>query len=1171
MIIKRTTLLSLCVLFSLAFSSFITAQNDVLNIALRHIQNERENLKLTQDDIDQYRLSDMYTSSHNGVTHIYFVQQFNNTDVENAIINVNILPNGEILNMGNRFVSNLKSRTSGKIILDADDALLSALKIYNIPAPEGITLKERISAKEYIFKGEGIAVDDIPVKAVYTILEDKSVRLSWQIEIQEFGSRNWWNSKIDAETGELLSHRNQILSCNFNHGNTQCDEAAHSKFARTLNIESKTKSEIAANAPLANSYGVVPVPAESPNHGQRQLVSNPSDPIASPFGWHDTNGVDGPEFTITRGNNVHAYHDIFAINRSIGDEPDGGPSLDFDFPFDPNSDLPYSQVDAAIVNLFYWSNMMHDVWYQYGFDEVSGNFQANNYGKGGNQGDYVRAEALDGLGTNNAFFGTGADGSGAQMQMLVWSGQGLPPRELPPLKTMDSQGNLAEYQMLGAAFGPPLPETAIISKGFLVDDGTEPLADACEDIMNGNDILGSIAVIDRGDCEFGTKVLKAQNVGAIAVIVCNNVPDEIIPMGGGADGGSVNIPSVMVSQADCDQIKLNIADLTFEIQGNFDIPTPGPTGRDGDFDHGIIAHEYTHGISIRLTGGPGTGGCLSNMEQAGEGWSDWFGLAMTTDADNFAEERRGIGTYALGQAINGNGIRPFPYSRDMAVNPHTYQDINNESVPHGVGSVWAVMIWDLYWNLVDVYGFDEDLKNGAGGNNIAMQLVLDGLKNQTCNPTFIDARDAIIAADFSNNQGANICLIWETFARRGLGFDAQPGGIEAYNVAEVCNKNLKIKKSANKEVDAGATITYSLLITNDFPEALTNAVVQDILPTGTTYVAGSATCPNTTVEAGVITIEIGDLDVGQMVICNYDLKVDASLASSVVFEDGIEDGITNWVIESPVGTSQWGTNSNSYEGSVAFFAANTPEESDQYLTLAEPFFIDNANQILSFWHNYNTEFQWDGGVVELSTDGTNWIDLGDKMIQNGYNGAVMVNEASTISGREAFNGNSNGYIQTLIEVGDWLNQDIWIRFRLACDGFVNEEGWYVDQVQLFGSFQSITNQACVSSDLNENVCAEISSLVTGSGTSATIDLDDNTAFSVYPNPTDGKITLDIKNPVNGSASIKIMSMDGRQLLSKGLNQTSGILQMDLSNLGSGMYILIFETENVAHIRKIVLN
>ena len=59
---------------------------------------------------------------------------------------------------------------------------------------------------------------------------------------------------------------------------------------------------------------------------------------------------------------------------------------------------------------------------------------------------------------------------------------------------------------------------------------------------------------------------------------------------------------------------------------------------------------------------------------------------------------------------------------------------------------------------------------------MAIQLVVDGLKLQPCNPTFLDARDAILTADQANNGGANECLIWSAFAGRGMGFSADDGG-----------------------------------------------------------------------------------------------------------------------------------------------------------------------------------------------------------------------------------------------------------------------------------------------------------------------------------------------------------------------------------------------------------
>src|SRR5690606_35377248 len=215
------------------------------------------------------------------------------------------------------------------------------------------------------------------------------------------------------------------------------------------------------------------LPKESPNDGPRTLVVDPAHPVASPFGWHDTNGAAGPEFTITRGNNVHAYTDVDANNvPDPGSSPDGGPGLVFDFPLDETLN-PDGYRPAAVTNLFYWNNIIHDVFHGYGFDEPSGNFQVNTYGRGGLGNDDVRAEAQDGSGTNNANFGTPVDGQRPRMQMFVWN---FP---FPNVVTVNPPSPIAgDYVASGAAFGPSLEDTGPITADvFLVDDGVGAGAD----------------------------------------------------------------------------------------------------------------------------------------------------------------------------------------------------------------------------------------------------------------------------------------------------------------------------------------------------------------------------------------------------------------------------------------------------------------------------------------------------------------------------------------------------------------------------------------------------------------------------------------------------------------------------------------------------------------------
>jgi hypothetical protein len=91
------------------------------------------------------------------------------------------------------------------------------------------------------------------------------------------------------------------------------------------------------------------------------------------------------------------------------------------------------------------------------------------------------------------------------------------------------------------------------------------------------------------------------------------------------------------------------------------------------------------------------------------------------------------------------------------------------------------MLWDLHWQYVAKYGYSSDvMANTTNGSSRVLQLVTDALKLQVCNPTFINGRDAIIAADQAKG-GADRCMIWRTFAKRGLGVNASAGSLTNIN------------------------------------------------------------------------------------------------------------------------------------------------------------------------------------------------------------------------------------------------------------------------------------------------------------------------------------------------------------------------------------------------------
>lgn len=709
----------------------------------------------------EHRVSSVVPTRHNGLSHVYLQQTVNGIDVDGAITTVNVKPDGAVLSVANAFVADARHRSNTPVPrIDAPMAYTLAAGYFNVSlaqAPLPVGGRGGV-AQQTVFSGGELSDQQVPVALIY-VNEGDSLRLAWNLVIDRFQKEGLHAEvRIDAETGQVIDIASYV---------------AHSG-------HEKTGVSIGYSA----TYRVLPMPQESPTHpgAALEIVTDPFDPEASPRGWHDTRaiGSTGFEFSTTRGNNVVARADLTASNSSANFQAPAvvdGTTLRFEQVWDPDAQPTIGgnqpaqgNVPPAVVNLFYWNNILHDALWQYGFDEPAGNFQVNNYGRGGAGNDAVNADALDGSdlptpNTNNANFSTPPDGSAPRMQMFRWLG---------PMVVRVSSPYNRDLEARKAGFGAEV--TSQVSGEFaIVSDGTATANEGCNALTNGAQVAGKIALVRRGTCEFGVKALNAQNAGAIATVIYNNQGgDALLSPGAGAVGDQVTIPVTFIGQNSGDELAAALQ--PGPASGALVPPDLVGPDRDSDFDAGIIGHEYAHGLSNRLTGGPAASTCLNNAEQAGEGWSDFVGLMLTLPA-NACAAPRGVGTYSSFQPPTGPGIRRFPYSPDRAVNPFTFADTNDllQSQPHGVGSVWASMLWDMTCDLIADRGQDADLVRGSGGNNVALQLVVDGLKQQPCRPSFTQARDGILSADAANNDGANRCLIWNAFARRGLGLSADSG------------------------------------------------------------------------------------------------------------------------------------------------------------------------------------------------------------------------------------------------------------------------------------------------------------------------------------------------------------------------------------------------------------
>ncbi|KAH8101640.1 Fungalysin metallopeptidase-domain-containing protein [Cristinia sonorae] len=208
-------------------------------------------------------------------------------------------------------------------------------------------------------------------------------------------------------------------------------------------------------------------------------------------------------------------------------------------------------------------------------------------------------------------------------------------------------------------------------------------------------------------------------------------------------------------------------------------------GRDGALGNDVIAHENTHGITNRMTGG-GTGRCLQTTEARGlgEGWSDAF--AEWTEQKSATIKDWTIASYLLD---NMSGVRFFPYSTDTKTNPLRYFELSRQTEVHIIGEVWANMLHNVYAALVKKYGFSKTAHTdptGGEGNIVFLHIFMDSLSLQPCNPTFVNARDAWIQADVNRYGGANRCLLWTIFASRGLGVKADSSYADDTTVPSDC-------------------------------------------------------------------------------------------------------------------------------------------------------------------------------------------------------------------------------------------------------------------------------------------------------------------------------------------------------------------------------------------------
>jgi hypothetical protein len=873
-------------------------------------------------------------TKHNGMRTLVWQQRHEGLAVFEGMLKATVTRLGELVNIGSQVVPDAARAAANGTPGYRELLAAPAVSASKAVAVAGQEIGDRVTEssvralgppaegpeKKQAFKAA--LLTEAAARLLWVQLSAEAMRPAWEVVTVSKARGEMYRVLVDAGTAEVLVR--QSLT-------EYISDASY----RVFTGESPTPMQ-----PTHASVSLL-----QPAAGSRSLIVTPAfNTTASPNGWID-DGVNE-----TRGNNVEAHTDRDGDNTPDLPRPQGSPSRVFDLPLNLSQD-PANYKDAAVVQLFYYCNMIHDRFYELGFTESAGNFQANNFARGGLGNDPVLADAQDNAqngSRNNANFQTPDDGSPGRMQMYLWT-------------------------------------------------------------------------------------------------------------------------------------------------------SPNPD-RDGDFDGLIVVHEYAHGLTNRLVGG-GVGITDWHTRGMGEGWSDFYGLALLTPASadpQAAYAKAGYSTYQLSRLGDANfyfGIRRYPYSVDTTMNPLRFGDIdlsidraypevplnpntNNINTPsvHREGEVWCGMLWDMRANLIARYG-------AVVGNDLALRLVTDGLKLSPANPTFVQARDAILQADLVNSGGLNRGEIWTAFAKRkmGSGAVAPPGGnlyasgaIESGTVPDALEvSNLD---GWNFNLDPGTTSATTLTLRNTGTSLLNwsatpGAAWLQASPTSGSLAAGAST--TITVQANAAGLAPGRrstmlvlrnegtsfnqpvgarLNVAPPAVVRFNLETDPGWARSGEWAYGTPQGGGGLAAGgagyadprvAATGTKVLGVNLSGNHS----VAVTGPD----YVTLGPVNLSTLRNTRLRFrqWLNMQP-LTFANATIEISTNGTTWQTL----FATGYSGAA-----------------DDAWRRMEYEIGPVADQQAAVYVRWGHQTLASPtaySGWNLDDIEILGEPVGAALSLTFADSVNEN-------------------------------------------------------------------------------------------------------
>jgi hypothetical protein len=882
------------------------------------------------------------------------------------------------------------------------------------------------------------------------------------------------------------------------------NELTRGDAAFTYRVYADPTTKLPDDGPQGNGYA--PHPTGVPDHQKlayepSQMVSLQNFPFSKNDPWLPADA------TTTKGNNVWAYADVggtdgYDEGTDVAAKTTAAATFDFAYDTATAPNASTTQLQASITQLFYVTNFLHDWYYDAGFDEASHNHQADNLGRGGKEGDPLRAEAQDFSGTNNANAQVPPDGQSPIIQMFVFSGSTNASLEVTAPSSIAGTKNVG----IASGFGEDVFD--VTGAVVLASDGATPdVADACEAL--DADVSGKIVLAHRGTCSFAQKAANAEAAGAIGAIIVNvdgSANPSIAPFMGGQQSG-ITIPVLSLNVADGKALEAaSAAGATARMKRAVG------SNLDGALDTAIVAHEWGHVLSGRLVG-DGMGLTTNQSGGLGEGWGDFSALLLTVRADDPGQFSA---TYANGAyATSGSGpdiyfgTRRLPYSIDFKKNALTLKHIANGNplpvdVPtsfgedgsfnaeaHNTGEVWASMLWECYAALLR----DGRLSFAEAQERMKRYLVAS-LKLTPVDPTIIEARDALLAAALATDEG-DFQLFWQAFARRGAGAGAvappkdsstNQGVRESFladNDLEVVDWRLSddvISCDHDGLLDEDEVGTIELTVRNSGSGTLAGpraelraktaglvivdpapATLPPLKPFESAKIAVRASLAGAK-PADPVELEVSLTDAAlpesTIVSVPIQTRFDADQAAQSSAVDRVDTAKTAWRVTGDSRGTKWSRSTTTGDGYWAIPDAS--QTTDQKLT-SPAFTIEDRTFSLAFKHKWALFFStrrnaaMNGGVVELSVDaGKTWKDLSTYGAVD-YN--VTLDDSgrtdNPLKGRKAYGSTSKNYPDEWVDsrVDVTLPQhpeSVMIRFRYGATFARPGDGWLVDDVQLDG-------------------------------------------------------------------------------------------------------------------------